>query len=511
MVMASQHLILRTVCSGGADHVPAAPPQADDPDQQESNPSSSSSAHRHPTQQHQRRHPGQKVGRAPPTDTATFSTTNAAAIQQRLESLPIWCDVTVLSKVASLAGNRSKQHGENSNARTSHQGSNDDGTGLPGSSGSNVDSNANPDAPHVVKRQRFNPCGMDNVLVFPSSSSSSSGSTLSTSTVSTSTSSYLLRLSSCWTSSSLLSLGDDEGNTRGGSDTAKSEFAPTCTSNKEDNDGSNNAKEGLELLLDLPVRPHPATLAFTTAETTSSNMNDDGMFAESVSKFGGSSGSTGTPLLTVEFDLSSSYKALEGIVAKKEHERRRVEDDKAKAETKRLTSMMKWSTWNPLSSWWYPNGGGGGGGNNSSGGIPTNRDELERMLDEMLVERSYNAQRQQQRRQFEVGGSSSTPLPSTPLHGREDLLILQAAMDREIRDLNIMLDWWAWPLSDRTSTRSDGFGIAGPHRHRHQYWRLGQQRQSSRSVKGPRRLHHPMLGASRTASVFRHPSVLSRL
>ena len=421
MVMASQHLILRTECSGGADHVPAAPPQADDPDQQKSNPSSSSSAHRHPTQQQQRRHPGQKVGRAPPTGTAS-SPTNAAAIQQRLESLPIWCDVTVLSEVASVAGKRSNYHGENSNARTSHQGSNDDGTGLPGSTTSNVDNSANPGAPHVVKRQRFNPCGMDNVLVFPSSSSSSSGS-------SSSTSSYLLRLSSCWTSSSLLSLGDgDDTINRGGSDTAKSDAA---IFNKEED--SSNSKEGLELLLDLPVRPHPATLAFTTAETTS-NGDDDCVFAESVSKFGGSRGSTGTALLTVEFDLGASYKALEGIVAKKEHERRRVEDDKAKLETKRLASMMKWSVWNPLSSWWYPNGGGGGGDNNSSGGIPTNRDELERMLDEMLLERSYNAKRQHH---FEVGGRR--PNLSTTLHGREDLLILQAAMDREIRDLNIML------------------------------------------------------------------------
>lgn len=429
MVMASQHLILRTECSGGADHVPAAPPQADDPDQQKSNPSSSSSsAHRHPTQQQQRRHPGQKVGRAPLAGTATSSTTSAAAIRQRLESPPIWCDVTVLSEVASVAGKRSNHHGENSNARTSHQGSNDDGTGLTGSSTSNVDSNASLDKPHVVKRQRFNPCGMDNVLVFPSSSSS--GSSSSTSTISTSTSSYLLRLSSCWTSSSLLSLGDgDDTINRGGSDTAKSEFAPT--SNKEE-DGS-NAKEGLELLLDLPVRPHPATLAFTTAESTS-NGDDDGIFAESVSKIGGSSGSAGTPLLTVEFDLSSSYKALEGIVAKKEHERHRVEDAKAKPETKRLAGMMKWSMWNPLSSWWYPNGGGGGGDNNSSGGIPTKRDELERMLDEMLLERSYNAKRQHH---FEVGGRSLNL--STTLHGREDLLILQAAMDREIRDLNIML------------------------------------------------------------------------
>ena len=126
--MASQHLILRTACSGinsggGADRVPAAPPQADDPDQQaqEKEPSTSSSAPRPSTQQQQRH---QRAGRAPSAGT---SVTDAAAIQQRLESLPIWCDVTVLSEVASVAGGANRS--ENSNApRTSPQGSSDDGT-----------------------------------------------------------------------------------------------------------------------------------------------------------------------------------------------------------------------------------------------------------------------------------------------------------------------------------------------------------------------------------------------
>lgn len=436
--MASQHLILRTVCSGGGgDHVPTEPPQADDRDQQEPSPSTASSAHRRPAQQQQRRRPGQKVGRAPPTGAAT-SSTSAAAIKQSLESLPIWCDVTVLSEVASVAGERNNHNNnENANARTI-QSSNDDGTtGVAG--GSNADdngniefkssnnANANSDAPHVVTRQRFNPCGIDNVLVFPSSSSSS-GSTISKST------SHLLRLSSCWTSSSLLSPGDDEGNNHGGGgDKSKSDAGAIPT--KEEG-GTNGTNEGLELMLDLPVRPHPATLAFVTSTETSANASD-GMFAAgSGNKLGSAtSSSTGTALLAVEFDLRPSYKALEGIVAKKEHERRRMEDDdKAKVDTERSTSIKRFM-WNPLSSWWYPNGGFGGGNNISGAGIPTDRVELERMLDEMLMERLHSAKRQQQ---FEVGGSS-TPISPTPLHGREDLLILQAAMDREIRDLNIML------------------------------------------------------------------------
>jgi len=410
-----QHLILRTACSGGGD-------DDDDDDTPpiplQSTPTASTAPPRHDPAQGRRRP------------------------RPRLESLPVWCDVAVLAEVAAAkaAAPGGIGGGENSDADS-----------LP--VGNAASRSRRHDAPpHVVERQRFNPCGMDNVLVFPSSSSSSSSS----SSLSILPSSYLLRLSSCRTSSSLLLHGDVTARSTGGN----------ASTGNSSGGSDNGAGLDLDLDLDLPVRPHPAALAFA-GTGTSTGARGEGLLhvgpdlpPEAGTSLGGgggggtttsSSNTSSTALLaTVHFDLRPAYAAMERMAAEKkkeeeeEEEKKKIrassgEDEKKTAEGS--SSANGWAAWNPLSQW-HPNGGYGSGRDYGSGGIPTtNRVELERMLDKMLLQRSYNARQktQQQEEQFETrGGTPPNPFAYHP-SSKDDLLVLQAAMDREIRDLNLML------------------------------------------------------------------------
>ena len=399
--MASQHIILRTACGTA---------RSDEPPRADTTRRDHGRGHAAGPNPARRRYPGQKVGRTgrtPPTSSAGahhLAESDEEASNGGgggLESLPIWCDVTVLSEVVQVVNNNENLIGNDDGREMADEDDAPTTTDNHDRNNGSGKDNGNGSVPYVVRRQRLNPCGTDNVLVFPSSSSSSyenSGSGSASS--SSSSSSYLLRLSSCRTSSSLI--------LHGGGD-AKMEAVGGAGTSRDDNTSNDG-----QLILDLPVRPHPATLAFVTGKSDASNSND-----------------SGTALLAIEFDLRPTYRALQAIVAETEEEeaeRVRVDD---KGEAKKT-----WSLWNPM-SWRHPLGGGG---NSSSGGIPTNRIELERMLEEMLAERSYNAQQEQ----FGLGGGTSIP-PSTSVpprhHGnsRNDLLLLQAAMDREIRELNLML------------------------------------------------------------------------
>ena len=398
--MASQHLILRTACGTA---------RSDEPPRADATRRDHGRGHAAGPNPARRRYPGQKVGRTgrtPPTSSSAGANLLAESNGEDrngdggLESLPIWCDVTVLSEVVQVVNNNENFIGNDDGREMADE---DDAPTTTTSNNKHDYNNASGkdngsgNVPYVVRRQRLNPCGTDNVLVFPSSSSENSGG-------SGASSSYLLRLSSCRTSSSLILLGGGDAKM----EAVRHVVGTSAGTSKDDNTSSDG-----QLILDLPVRPHPATLAFVTGKSDASNSND-----------------SGTALLAIEFDLRPARRALQAIVteAEEEAERVRVEDVEAK---------KTWSLWNPM-SWRHPLGGGGNSSN--GGGIPANRIELERMLEEMLAERSYNAQQQQ----FGLGGGTSIP-PSTSVpprhHGssRNDLLLLQAAMDREIRELNLML------------------------------------------------------------------------